>query len=545
MTERLLEIRDLHVALPEGSERRYAVEQVDLELAPNEILCVVGESGSGKSLTARAVMGLLPAPHVKVERGSIRFGGEDLTKVGSARLRQIRGSEISMIFQEPMTALNPVMTIGDQIDEVFRFHARMRRRERRQRATALLDDVQLPDPAQIIGAYPHELSGGQRQRAMIAMALALDPKILIADEPTTALDVTTQAQILKLIKDLQAAHNTGVLFITHDFGVVADIADRVAVMQQGRVVETGSAEKVLNAPEHPYTRDLIAAVPSLVPRPPRQQSAEPVLQVKGLTKVYQSGGSFFGLGGKERKVVAAKEVALDLRRGETLGIVGESGSGKSTVARCIVRLNDADDGQIILHGSDLRPLGRAAMRPFRAKIQMVFQDPFASLNPRTRVGKIIAQGPLIQGQSAAEAQARARELLKIVGLDERAFDRYPHEFSGGQRQRIGIARALALDPEVLVADEPVSALDVSIQAQILRLLDEIRERLALSMIFITHDLRVAAQVCDRIAVMRYGVVVETGSTGEIFRDPQDAYTKDLLSAVPGRHWLPTRQDAIA
>ncbi len=545
MTERLLEIRDLHVALPEGSERRYAVEQVDLELAPNEILCVVGESGSGKSLTARAVMGLLPAPHVRVEKGSIRFGEEDLTRVGDARLRQIRGSEISMIFQEPMTALNPVMTIGDQIDEVFRFHAKMGRKERRQRATALLDDVHLPDPAQIIGAYPHELSGGQRQRAMIAMALALDPKILIADEPTTALDVTTQAQILKLIKELQAAHNTGVLFITHDFGVVADIADRVAVMQQGRVVESGPATKVLNAPEHPYTRDLIAAVPSLVPRPPRQQSAEPVLQVAGLTKVYRSGGGFFGLGGKERKVTAAKEVALELRRGETLGIVGESGSGKSTVARCIVRLNDADDGQIVLHGSDLRPLGRAAMRPFRAKIQMVFQDPFASLNPRTKVGRIIAQGPLIQGQSAAAAQDRARELLEIVGLDARAFDRYPHEFSGGQRQRIGIARALALEPEVLVADEPVSALDVSIQAQILRLLDEIRDRLALSMIFITHDLRVAAQVCDRIAVMRYGVVVETGSTGEIFRDPQDAYTKDLLAAVPGRHWLPTRQDAIA
>ena len=545
MTERLLEIRDLHVALPEGSERRYAVEQVDLELAPNEILCIVGESGSGKSLTARAVMGLLPAPHVKVETGSIRFGAEDLTQVGDARLRQIRGSEISMIFQEPMTALNPVMTIGDQIDEVFRFHAKMGRKERRQRATALLDDVHLPDPEQIIGAYPHELSGGQRQRAMIAMALALDPKILIADEPTTALDVTTQAQILKLIKELQAGHNTGVLFITHDFGVVADIADRVAVMQQGRLVESGPAAKVLNAPEHPYTRDLIAAVPSLVPRPPRQQSAEPVLQVKGLTKTYRSGGGLFGLGGKERKVMAAKAVELELRRGETLGIVGESGSGKSTVARCIVRLNDADDGQIILHGSDLRPLGRAAMRPFRAKIQMVFQDPFASLNPRTRVGKIIAQGPLIQGQSPAAAQERARELLEIVGLDARAFDRYPHEFSGGQRQRIGIARALALDPEVLVADEPVSALDVSIQAQILRLLDEIRERLALSMIFITHDLRVAAQVCDRIAVMRYGEVVESGATGEIFRDPQAAYTKDLLAAVPGRHWLPTREDAIA
>jgi peptide/nickel transport system ATP-binding protein len=538
MSNRLLDIRDLHVALPEGSERRYAVKAVDLELAPNEILCVVGESGSGKSLTARAVMGLLPQPHVRIDKGSIHFGEDDLAQVSEARLREIRGSEISMIFQEPMTALNPVMTIGNQIDEVFRYHTPMKRRERRERAVALFDDVHLPDPEQIVDSYPHELSGGQRQRAMIAMALALDPKILIADEPTTALDVTTQAQILKLIKELQAEHNTGVLFITHDFGVVADIADRVAVMQQGKLVEAGPASRVLNTPEHPYTQALIAAVPSLVPRAARVQAAEPVLKVEGLKKIYRSGGGFFGLGARERRVVAADDVDIELRRGETLGIVGESGSGKSTVARCIVRLNDADEGKILLDGTDLRPLGRAAMRPFRAKIQMVFQDPFASLNPRTRVGKIIAQGPLLQGVSADEALNRARELLKIVGLDDRAFDRFPHEFSGGQRQRIGVARALALDPEVLVADEPVSALDVSIQAQILKLLDEIRERLSLSMIFITHDLRVAAQVCDRIAVMRNGRVVETGLTGALFAAPQHAYTKELLAAVPGRDWLP-------
>ena len=539
MSQNLLDIRDLHVALPSGSERPYAVEAVDLHLAPNEVLCVVGESGSGKSLTARAVMGLLPQPHVRVERGAVQFGNEDLVTVSESRLRAIRGSEISMIFQEPMTALNPVMTIGSQIDEVFRFHTGMKRRERRDRAIALFDDVHLPEPDQIIGSYPHELSGGQRQRAMIAMALALDPKILIADEPTTALDVTTQAQILKLIKELQADHNTGVLFITHDFGVVADIADRVAVMQHGRLVEAGPASSVLNAPEHPYTQSLIAAVPSLVPRPPRKQSATSVLSVKGLNKTYRSGGGFLGLGGKERLVHAADNVDLELRRGETLGIVGESGSGKSTVARCVVRLNDADSGEILLDGVDLRPLGRAAMRPHRAKIQMVFQDPFASLNPRTRVGRIIAQGPLLQGAAANEAEARARELLKIVGLDERAYDRFPHEFSGGQRQRIGVARALALDPEVLIADEPVSALDVSIQAQILELLDEIRERMSLSMIFITHDLRVAAQVCDRIAVMRHGVVVETGSTSELFARPTHAYTKELLAAVPGQQWNPT------
>ncbi len=540
MSDKLLDIKNLHVALPRGSERPYAVEAVDLDLAPNEILCVVGESGSGKSLTARAVMGLLPRPHVHIAEGSIHFGEEDLAHVSEARLRAIRGSEISMIFQEPMTALNPVMTIGNQIDEVFRYHIKLSRKERRERAIALFEDVHLPDPGHIVDSYPHELSGGQRQRAMIAMALALDPKILIADEPTTALDVTTQAQILKLIKELQAGHDTGVLFITHDFGVVADIADRVAVMQYGKLVEMGPADQVLNAPEHPYTQALIKAVPSLVPRLARSRSAEPVLEVKGLRKIYRSGGSFFGLGAAERKVIAADNVDLELRRGETLGVVGESGSGKSTVARCIVRLNNADQGSILLHGTDLQPLGRAAMRPFRAKIQMVFQDPFASLNPRTKVGKIIAQGPLIQGVPPREAEKKARELLEIVGLDERAYDRYPHEFSGGQRQRIGVARALANEPEVLIADEPVSALDVSIQAQILRLLDEIRERLSLSMIFITHDLRVAAQVCDRIAVMRQGVVVETGPTAELFDDPKDAYTRELLAAVPGKDWLPTK-----
>jgi len=532
----LLKIRDLHVCLPEGSERPYAVEAVDLDLEPNEILCIVGESGSGKSLTARAVMGLLPKPHVRVVQGTIHMEDEDLVAVSDARMREIRGSNISMIFQEPMTALNPVMTIGNQIDEVFRFHVNMKRRERRTRAETLLADVHLPDPKNIMRAYPHELSGGQRQRAMIAMALALDPKILIADEPTTALDVTTQAQILSLIKEMQTAHNTGVLFITHDFGVVADIADRVAVMQNGNLVEVGSATEVLNNPQHPYTQSLIAAVPSLTPRPRRVQSTEAVLQVDALSKTFSSGGNFLGFGGDKRTVHAAKEVTLTLARGETLGIVGESGSGKSTVARCIVRLLDADNGAILLNGTDLRPLGRSAMRPHRANIQMVFQDPFASLNPRTRVGKIIAQGPLIQGKSKKEAQAQARELLSIVGLDERAYDRFPHEFSGGQRQRIGIARSLALNPDVLVADEPVSALDVSIQAQILQLLDDIRDQMSLSMIFITHDLRVAAQVCDRLVVMRNGELVEAGDTEELFKAPKAPYTKELLAAVPGQSW---------
>ena len=536
MTDTLLKISNLDITLPEGSERALAVENLSIDLAPGETLCIVGESGSGKSLTARALMGLLPAPHVKVSQGMIDFCGEDLTKVSERRLREIRGSEISMVFQEPMTALNPVMTIGSQIDEIFRFHANMSSQQRRQSAIELLANVQLPDPKQIVSAYPHEISGGQRQRAMIAMALALEPKILIADEPTTALDVTTQAQILKLTSDMQAVHKTGVLFITHDFGVVADIADRVAVMQYGQIVETGSVDKVLNHPEHPYTQALIASVPSLTPRAARARSDDVVLETQELHKTFGGGKSFFGLGPPNRIVHAVNDVTVELRRGETLGIVGESGSGKSTLARCMIRLLDSDSGKIMIDGVNLRPLNRAEMRPWRAKIQMVFQDPFASLNPRIKVGQIIAQGPIVQGSSRAEAEARARELLGIVGLDERAFNRYPHEFSGGQRQRIGIARALALNPEILVADEPVSALDVSIQAQILKLLDEIRERMNLSMLFITHDLRVAAQVCDRLAVMRYGEIVETGATVDIFDAPQHSYTRDLLAAVPGQNW---------
>ena len=371
---------------------------------------------------------------------------------------------------------------------------------------------------------------------MIAMALALEPKVLIADEPTTALDVTTQAQILRLIKQLQSTHQTGVLFITHDFGVVADIADRVAVMQHGKIVEIGSADKVLNHPEHPYTQALIDAVPNLEPRAAKKVIDAPILEVKNLVKSFSSGGGWFGLGKPAKSVNACDHVDIVLNDAETLGIVGESGSGKSTLARCIVRLHDSDSGEIIYRGQDLNSLDRAAMRPFRSKIQMVFQDPYASLNPRSTVGRILTEGPVILGESSSAAKNRAQETLDLVGLDARAFDRYPHEFSGGQRQRIGLARALTLQPEILVADEPVSALDVSIQAQVLELLADIRERLQLSMVFITHDLRVAAQVCDRIAVMRLGKVVEQGPTAQLFKEAQHPYTQELLDAVPGREW---------
>ena len=536
----LLEIDNLAVDLPQGADRPHAVSDFNLRLQPGEILCVVGESGSGKSIMAKAVMRLLPEPHVRASAGRILFAGEDLLASSPARMREIRGSRISMIFQEPMTALNPVMTIRDQIEEVIFTHQEMPKEERFQRMVSLLRNVHLPDPERILYSYPHQLSGGQRQRAMIAMALILEPAVLIADEPTTALDVTTQAQILSLIRDLQKEHQTGVLFITHDFGVVAEIADRVAVMQHGRLVEFGEAKQVLNTPQHPYTRSLIAAVPSLTPRDPKPVDPQPaVLEVKNLNKVFRSSSGLFG-GRSVRAVQAAKEVNLALHRSETLGIVGESGSGKSTVARCLVRLIEPDSGSVQLGDVDLLGKSRRKLRPYRKRIQMVFQDPFGSLNPRRKVAELISEGPMVHGLPRAEALQRARRLLELVGLDPRSADRYPHEFSGGQRQRIGIARALALEPEILIADEPVSALDVSVQAQILQLLADIRDRLQLSLLFITHDLRVAAQVCDTVAVMLNGEIVEFGAAREIFLNPKHSYTRQLIDAVPGKSWiLPT------
>jgi peptide/nickel transport system ATP-binding protein len=534
----LLELDGLTVALPAWADRPHAVADVSLGLGRDEILCVVGESGSGKSVMARSIMGLLPQPHVRPVAGRILFEGEDLLKASPARMRQIRGSRIAMIFQEPMTALNPLMTIGRQIEEMIEVHIDMPRPARRVRILELLDDVRLPDPESLLRVYPHELSGGQRQRAMIAMALVLEPAILIADEPTTALDVTTQAQILALIKELQRKHHTGVLFITHDFGVVAEIADRVAVMQHGRLVEIGEADRVLNAPAHPYARALIAAVPSLVPRLARAPTDEPVLlRTQALEKVYRGRGT--GLLGRTpgRQVHAVKSVDLAVRRGRTLGLVGESGSGKSTLARCIIRLIEPDGGGVWLGDTEFTALSRRQLRPYRKRIQMVFQDPYGSLNPRLRVAELVAQGPIVHGTPEREALASARELLELVGLDPRAADRFPHEFSGGQRQRIGIARALALRPEVLIADEPVSALDVSVQAQVLQLLADIRDRFQLTMLFITHDLRVAAQVCDDIAVMRYGEIVEQGPTAAVFAAPAHPYTQELLAAVPGRDWI--------
>jgi peptide/nickel transport system ATP-binding protein len=524
-------IRNLKIALPEGGERAYAVDGISLDLIAGEIVCVVGESGSGKSMCAHAMMGLLP-DSVTTETGEILLEGKDLLKLDEGGWRDVRGRRVAMVFQEPMTALNPLMRIGDQMMEMFEAHNLLTPRERRAKALGLAREVGLPDPERIVRAYPHQLSGGQRQRAMIAMALALEPSVLVADEPTTALDVTTQAQILKLIRDLQRRRNMAVMFITHDFGVVADIADRVVVLRHGEVVEEGSAEDVLTRPQHDYTKALLAAVPSMHPpvRAPLEGRARAV-DVVGLDKTYVTTGGWFQ---PDRKVQAANAVTFSILQGETLGLVGESGSGKSSVARLVMQLIKADRGTVRIGDVDLTKLDGKALRAQRHRIQMIFQDPFASLNPRRKVGHIISDGPIANGTDPKVAMSRARELLGLVGLDAGALERYPHEFSGGQRQRIGIARALALDPEIIVADEAVSALDVSVQAQVLRLLEDLKARLGLSMLFITHDLRVAAQICDRIAVMQRGVIVELKPTAQLFASPEHPYTRELLAAVPGQ-----------
>jgi peptide/nickel transport system ATP-binding protein len=530
VTVPVLDISGLSIALPKGADRRLAVEDFSVELRAREILCLVGESGSGKSVIASSVMGLLPKA-LRPISGQILLEGEDVLAAGRRRLRALRAARMSMIFQEPMTALNPVMSCGDQIDEVLRTHAQLSAEARRRRIREILDEVRLPDPERMIAAFPHQLSGGQRQRVMIAMALVLEPVLLIADEPTTALDVTTQARILDLIKQIQATHGTGVLFITHDFGVVAEIADRVAVLQQGRLVELGETRQLLTDPQHPYTRMLIGAVPSMIPRHRSCEVQAPVvLRARNLDKIYRDKSLFR----RARTVHAVADVTLEVRRGETLGIVGESGSGKSTVARCVARLIEPTGGEIFIGDLDIARLPEGRLRAQRRRIQIVFQDPYRSLNPRRVVGDSIIEGPTNYGMPHNQAWGRARELMALVRLDPASLDRYPHQFSGGQRQRICIARALAMEPELLIADEAVSALDVSVQAQVLALLDDIRRELRLAMLFITHDLRVAAQICDRIAVMHKGRVVEEGTATEIFASPQHEYTRALFAAAPGR-----------
>ena len=526
----VLDIRGLSVSLPKDGDRAFAVEDITMSVNRSEIVCVVGESGSGKSVTAFAVMGLLDRRALNPVAGEILLEGTNLLELGDKDLRRLRGEKMSTIFQEPMTALNPVMRVGDQIAEMLEIHTTLSGPERRERVVQAMEDVRLPEPDKLFRSYPHQLSGGQRQRIMIAMALSLEPVLLIADEPTTALDVTTQARILQLIKDLQTSRGMGVMFITHDFGVVAEIADRVVVMQHGRIVEQGPVRDVLTSPSHPYTQLLIDAVPSMNPPEREEAVGEPALAATNLEKVFGSSGWL----GQGRIVHAARDVSLDLKRGETLGIVGESGSGKSTVARCIMRLVDPTSGEVLINGINIASMRQGKLRELRHQIQIVFQDPYRSLNPRRSVGKSIVEGPMNFGVSASEAWQRARDLIEVVGLSADTLDRFPHQFSGGQRQRICIARALAMEPTILIADEAVSALDVSVQAQVLDLLDDIRRKFQLAMLFITHDLRVAAQICDRVVVMQEGRLVESGPTAKVFANPRERYTRELLAAAPGQ-----------
>jgi len=527
----LLEISNLRIAL-NGEDDKQVVKGLNLSIEPGQTMCLVGESGSGKSLSALATMGLLPSVLSPIA-GSITLKGESLLDATPARMRELRATSLSMIFQEPMTALNPVARVGQQIEEVLEFHSDLGQSARRKRVMEMMEAVHLPDVNKMYASFPHQLSGGQRQRIMIAMALVMRPQLLIADEPTTALDVTTQAQILSLIRELREEQGAAVLFITHDMGVVSEIADDVTVLKLGEVMETQKVDNLLRHPQTDYTRDLLRSVPSQVPRAAREeQSDKLVLETTDLCKTY-GGSGFFS---KTREVKAVQNVSFSLTKGRTLGIVGESGSGKSTVARCIMRLIDPTSGSIMVAGKDIATMSQKELKPERKNFQIIFQDPMRSLNPRIEVGQSIIEGPLNFGVPRNEAMERARELLELVGLPASAVDRFPHQFSGGQRQRIAIARALAMDPDVLVADEAVSALDVSVQAQVLDLLAELQERLGLGILFITHDLGVAAQICDDVIVMQHGRIVEYGPAAQVLGAPKQDYTKALISAAPGRHW---------
>lgn len=555
----LLSITDLEISFLTDGLWTPVVHNISFDLDQGTTAAIVGESGSGKSVTALSLMRLLPAGNSRVS-GRVRFNGQELTDIGDGAMRHIRGNEIAMIFQEPMTSLNPSLTIGFQLAEVLMTHRGMPRSEAEAEAVLLMERVRIPSAAERVKEYPHRLSGGMRQRVMIAMALACKPKLLIADEPTTALDVTIQAQILDLIRDLQKEEGMAVLFITHDMGVVAEIADRTIVMLHGKVVESGETARIFSSPEHSYTRMLLSAVPKLgsmegknaplkfpeidrksglpaVTRemdaslPSRTASAATVLEVRNLRKYFELKKGL--LRRPAGRVHAVEDVSFSIAAGETLSLVGESGCGKSTTGRAIMRLSEPTSGEIRLNGEDILNMSPASFRDRRRQMQLIFQDPFASLNPRMKIGETIAE-PMIAHKLATKSQAREQVgvLLEQVGLGQNVVDRYPHEFSGGQRQRICIARALALDPQLIVADEAVSALDVSIKAQVINLMLELQEKLGLAFLFISHDMAVVERISHRVAVMYLGEIVEIGSRANVFGNPQHPYTRRLLSAVP-------------
>jgi microcin C transport system ATP-binding protein len=527
--EPLLDVRDLSVAFSQGGRTQTVVDRVSFTLQRGGALALVGESGSGKSVTALSIARLLPYPAASHPSGEILFQGDDLLKANDAKMRAIRGEGITMVFQEPMTSLNPLHTIERQVGEIIELHAGKKAGGTRARVVALLNEVGIPNAEARLGAFPHQLSGGQRQRVMIAMALANRPDLFIADEPTTALDVTVQAQILALLKDLQSRHRMALLFITHDLGIVRRVADEVAVMQKGRIVEAGPVARVFADPRHPYTRALLAAEPRGDP-PPSDAKAPMVLSAEKLKVWFPIRQGF--LRRTVGHVKAVDGVSIEVREGQTVGVVGESGSGKTTLGLAVLRLIRSE-GPIAYLGRRIDALNAAAMRPLRRDMQIVFQDPFGSLSPRMSVAEIIEEGLAIQKSSLSAAQRReaAARALHDTGLDPAAMDRYPHEFSGGQRQRIAIARAMALDPKFVVLDEPTSALDMSVQAQIVDLLRDLQKRRSLAYMFISHDLKVVRALASEIIVMRNGVVVESGPAARIFAAPQSAYTQALFAAA--------------
>ncbi|MFS2026297.1 ABC transporter ATP-binding protein [Massilia sp. GER05] len=554
----LLDVHNLRVSFRTDKKNTFeAVKGISFSLPLDATVALVGESGSGKSVSSLAVMGLLPPETTIIHPGSsIRFEGRELLDLPVAERRRLCGKDIAMIFQEPMSSLNPVFTVGFQIGEVLRLHLGMDKRQARARTLELLEEVGIPDPAHKIDAYPSQMSGGQQQRVMIAMAIACEPKLLIADEPTTALDVTIQKQIMELIATLQQRRRMAVLFITHDLGLVGEIADRVIVMRHGEVREEGLATQVLGDPRDAYTRALLHCRPPLDARPVRlpviddylSGRAQPgdtlpqrtrgyapgddhILVVNNLAKTFYLREGLFG----KRAFQAVKDVSFTLPRGKTLGVVGESGSGKTTVGLTLLRLHRATGGSALFDGRDLVAMSDAEFQAYKRRIQIVFQNPYASLNPRFTVGQILLEPMRIHriGANDAERTEHARHLLRRVGLPAQAFDRYPHEFSGGQRQRIAIARCLTMKPEILVCDESVSALDVSVQAQVLNLLQDLQDEYRMSYIFISHDLSVVKYISDRVMVMHHGSVVEMADADELYRNPQHPYTQQLLAAIPG------------